>query len=115
MGAGCGGKKSEAVKSIEPYAVVTNYKPSGGVAAVELAWKQIGVEKYRVTVLSPEGTELWKKEVANPPVLFTTEGVVAQKATWQVEGFDGTTLRARSKPTELSLAPQPGSPDAPTP
>ena len=88
-----------------------NYKPSGGVAAIELHWTRAKlVDRYVVKVTSPEGVEVWRTEAAGPPIMFSPEGVMGERLAWQVEGFEGTKLRARSRPGELSLARQPGSP-----
>lgn len=108
---GCGKGGAAKPAAIETYAPVSNFRPSGGVASVELAWKAApGVDRYHVTVSAPEGTELWKTDAPHSPVMFSTEGVMATRATWQVQGFAGTTLRAQSKPGDLDLARQPGSP-----
>ena len=112
---GCGKGGAAKPKEIEAYAPVTNFKPSGGVAAIELAWplvRGVAVDRYHVTVTAPDGSELWKTDVPHPPVLFSTEGIMATKAQWQVQAFEGTTLRAQSKKGDLDLV---GHPVAPSP
>ncbi len=107
----CGGGGEAAPKDIALSAPVTNYKSSGVVAAISLHWTRAAkVDRYVVKVSSPEGVEVWRTEAAGPPVMFNAEGVKGERLQWQVEGFEGTKLRARSKPGVLSLALQPGSP-----
>ncbi len=107
----CGGKGADQPGPIVLSAPVANFMASGGVASVELSWTPVAhVDRYQVTVRSPAGSELWKTDTAAPPVTFSTEGIMASKARWQVEGFAGTTLRARSAPGDLDLGRTPGSP-----
>ena len=107
----CGGKRAVPLQAIELSAPVTNFRPSGWVASVELSWTPVAqVERYHVIVRSPAGSELWQVDSAAPPVVFSTEGIMAVRAQWQVQGFAGTTLRARSAWADLDLGRAPGSP-----
>ena len=111
----CGGEPA-APRPIELHAPVSDHMPSGGVASVELSWARApGVDRYVVTVSAPDGTRVWRTEAAGPPVTFDPEGVMGPRLRWQVEGFAGKALRARSQPGELVLgrlpdSPPPGSP-----
>ena len=111
----CGGEPA-APRPIELHAPVADFMPSGGVASVELSWARApGVDRYVVTVSAPDGPVVRRIEAAGPPVTFDPEGVMGPRLRWQVEGFAGEALRARSQPGELTLgrlpdAPPPGSP-----
>ena len=41
---------------------------------------------------------------------FSTEGIMADRAPWQVEGFEGASLRARSASAALGVGRAAGSP-----